>query len=65
MTAGCYKTGLMYKAISGDFEQTTWKRILLNNHARPKACFALWMALWKRLPTKERLMRFGIIDDHF
>lgn len=34
-----------------------------NNNARPRAVFALWMACHNRLSAKERLMRFGIIDN--
>ncbi|KAL6552332.1 hypothetical protein OROHE_007696 [Orobanche hederae] len=41
-----------------------WKELVLNNCATPKARFILWLALRKRLATKDRIQRFctGIND---
>ncbi|XP_058757124.1 uncharacterized protein LOC131630357 [Vicia villosa] len=61
INSGRYKTGAVYKELCGNMEHVSWKHILIDNHARPRACFTLWMALLKRLPTKKRLVRFGIV----
>lgn len=55
-----YKTDAMYKALRGYSEQVSWKRVLFNNRARPQATLIMWMALMKKLSTKERLARFGV-----
>lgn len=56
-----YKTWAMYKALIGERTHMEWKKILYTNHARPWARFTLWMTLLGKLPTKDRLTRFGII----
>lgn len=58
---GKYHNGMMYKEICGDVEQVVWKKIMFDNHARPKSCFTLWMAIKQRLPTKYRLGKYGIM----
>ena len=58
-----YNTGRMYKALRGNVPRVNWKKLLFDNYARPKANFFLWMALWRRIPTKSRLKKFGFIDD--
>ncbi|XP_058774476.1 uncharacterized protein LOC131648763 [Vicia villosa] len=63
VTTGHYKTGAMYKDLKGEVEHVGWKKILVDNHARPRSCFTLWMTLMKRFPTKERLLRLGINVD--
>lgn len=40
-----------------------WKELVLNNAATPRAKFILWLALWKRLAAKDRLLKFGVIVD--
>ncbi|XP_058780635.1 uncharacterized protein LOC131654706 [Vicia villosa] len=62
-TTGHYKIGAVYKDLNGDMEHVSWKKILVDNHAEPQTGFTLWMALMKQLPTKERLLRFGINVD--
>src|ERR1051325_11103599 len=60
---GRYQTRNMYKSICGDLPKARWRKILFDNHARPRAQFLFWLALQKRLPTKERLRRIGIHLD--
>ena len=41
----------------------SWRKVFFNNEARPRALFILWLACHNRLATKERLYRFGIVND--
>ncbi|XP_058776811.1 uncharacterized protein LOC131651160 [Vicia villosa] len=41
-----------------------WKKLFFNNNARPRAKFITWMACHYKLPTKERLHRFGLLDNY-
>ncbi|XP_058734105.1 uncharacterized protein LOC131605813 [Vicia villosa] len=40
-----------------------WKDVMFRNFARPKAIHTLWRACHNSLPTKERLLKFGLIDN--
>ncbi|CAK8565420.1 unnamed protein product [Lathyrus sativus] len=35
----------------------------MDNHARPRAKFTVWFLLNGKLPTKDRLKKFGVIDS--
>lgn len=39
------------------------RKLLFNNVARPRACFTLWLVCQNRLTTKDKLYRFGMIDN--
>ena len=58
-----YHTASMYKEIRGEPVNIEWHKMLNPNYARPRARFTLWMALHGKLPTKDRLHKFGIIAD--
>lgn len=58
-----YRTGHMYQALWGEKENVKWYTIMLNNLARQRTTFTLWMALHGKLPTKDRLIRLGIQID--
>lgn len=60
---GKYKTCLMYNALRGACAQVDRDKILLNNRARPRPKFTLWMGLWKKLPTKDKVAKFGVNVD--
>ncbi|XP_058776822.1 uncharacterized protein LOC131651170 [Vicia villosa] len=53
----------MYKDIRGDRGDICWKKLVHSNHARPRACFILWLVMLGRLPTKDRLAKIGIVTD--
>ena len=53
----------MYQVIRGVKPQVEWRKLLIGNHARPRAIFTLWMACNKRLLTKDRMNRFGMATD--
>ena len=40
-----------------------WKKVILGNCARPRDTFITWIEFLGRLPTKDRLRRFGIQND--
>ncbi|XP_058784491.1 uncharacterized protein LOC131659296 [Vicia villosa] len=58
-----YKTNAMYAEIHGSNTDMRWKAMFYKNFARPRACFITWLALWERLPTKDRLAKINIITD--
>ncbi|XP_058766788.1 uncharacterized protein LOC131640380 [Vicia villosa] len=41
----------------------TWRTLFMNNLARLRACFVVWMACHVKLATKERLCRMGLINN--
>lgn len=43
--------------------KVSWRRLICNNKASPKSIFILWLSLWNRLVTKDRLIRWGINCD--
>lgn len=61
--AGKYSMRKMYQVIRGVKPQVEWRKLLIGNHARPRAIFTLWMACNKRLLTKDRMNRFGMATD--
>ncbi|XP_050916380.1 uncharacterized protein LOC127131506 [Lathyrus oleraceus] len=56
-------TFTVYRELRGTKEQMDWIKILCRNNARPRAKFTLWMMLNGKLPTKERLMKFRLINS--
>ena len=43
--------------------EVVWNRLFCGNPARPRALMTLWQACHGRLPTKDRLLRFGMLGD--
>lgn len=60
---GKYVTRKIYHMLRGDKPKVTWRKIFYGNLARPIAKFILWMTCLDRLPTKDRLHRFGVVTD--
>lgn len=52
-----------YKKMNENVERVRWKRLICNNYATPKSKFILWMMLHKRLPTVDRIRRWGVHCD--
>lgn len=44
-------------------ERVKWKELMRNSRATRRVLFCVWMALWGRLATKERLRKFQFITD--
>lgn len=45
-------------------EQMSWKRIFYINATRPQALKTLWLTCHGKLPTKERLHQFDLLDNN-
>ncbi|XP_058768924.1 uncharacterized protein LOC131642722 [Vicia villosa] len=58
-----FDTATVYRSICGESNKVPWKHLFYQNHARPRAKFILWLALWGRLGTKDRLEKIGINHD--
>ncbi|XP_058734310.1 uncharacterized protein LOC131606041 [Vicia villosa] len=58
-----FKTGDMHIELRDNGTPVYWRQIISNNYARPRACFILWLALWNRLPTKDRLEKINVVTD--
>ena len=53
----------VYSLLIDDLSRSNWCKLLMHNYARPKAKFTTWMLCHGKLPTKDRLVRFGIAQD--
>lgn len=40
-----------------------WRTLMYGNKARPRAYFILWMSYHDKLSSKDKLYRFGMIDN--
>ena len=40
-----------------------WQSIMFKNPTRPKAIFILWIFMYRKLATKDRLAKWGIIQE--
>lgn len=49
----CIKT--IYQKLLGDNARVTWRSLVFDNSARPKARFTMWLQLQNRLLTNDRL----------
>lgn len=47
-----------------DSEQVPWKRMFYGNAARPRALMTLWLDCHGKLPIKERLHWFSMLDNN-
>ncbi|XP_019241491.1 PREDICTED: uncharacterized protein LOC109221464 [Nicotiana attenuata] len=50
----------LYLQLLGDLPRVSWKNLIFQNSARPKTVFNLWLLLQGRLPTKDRLVNWGL-----
>lgn len=53
----------VYYTLIDDKTKVPWHKILCHNLARPKAKTIFWLLCHDKLPTKERLNRFGMVQD--
>ncbi|XP_058759276.1 uncharacterized protein LOC131632553 [Vicia villosa] len=54
---------MMYKSLQGRKPSVPWRGVCFGNGARPRATFILWLACRNRLPTKDRICKFGVQND--
>jgi hypothetical protein len=52
-----------YDYLRKEYPIVDWKVTMYRNVARPRAIFTFWMACHGRLPTKNRLCKFGVTTD--
>lgn len=50
-------------AMRTNFQEVKWKMIFYDNFAHPKALFVTWLVCHKKLDTKERLHKLGMMDN--
>nr|XP_009608448.1 uncharacterized protein LOC104102448 [Nicotiana tomentosiformis] len=53
----------IYIRLRGDFTKVPWRRLVCNNAGLPKWIFTLYLVAHRRLLTKDRLRRWGCLDD--
>ncbi|XP_056691739.1 uncharacterized protein [Spinacia oleracea] len=63
ITHGKYSIQKMYLHLRQNATAVSWKRIVCNSKASPKATFIVWLALQNRLATKERLLKWNMQID--
>lgn len=59
-----YSTRRLYQAIIGKFPNVRWKHMMFGNVAWKRTIHKLWMACHRKFPTKERLHKFGSLNDN-
>ncbi|KAH1256677.1 putative ribonuclease H protein [Glycine max] len=53
----------MYHGLTEDHQRVPWRSVMCGNKARLRAVICLWLACHKKLSTKDRLRRFGMIKS--
>ncbi|KAK4721925.1 hypothetical protein R3W88_012158 [Solanum pinnatisectum] len=53
----------MYQVLKREYNKVPSRRLTCNNLGSPKWVFALYVAIHRRLYTKDRLSKWGIIED--
>ncbi|XP_058765506.1 uncharacterized protein LOC131638998 [Vicia villosa] len=59
-----FSTRIVYHELLQDLPVVQWQNLVYKNLARPKAQFILWIACNNRLPCKERLHHFGLLNSN-
>lgn len=52
-----------YTILVEDDIKVPWRFLMKNNLVRPQTLITLWMLCHGRLPTKDRLIKFGLLQD--
>uniref|UniRef100_A0A1S3X9K7 Reverse transcriptase zinc-binding domain-containing protein n=1 Tax=Nicotiana tabacum TaxID=4097 RepID=A0A1S3X9K7_TOBAC len=53
----------IYGAYHGEFQKAPWRRMVCNNNGQPKWTFILFLALRRKLQTKERITSWANLED--
>ncbi|XP_058776063.1 uncharacterized protein LOC131650366 [Vicia villosa] len=59
-----FQTRNFYYGLLTHEQQVFWHKLFYDNMVRPRENFILWLVCHDRLATRERLMRFGIINHN-
>lgn len=54
----------MYTYLIYDNTRVHWKSLFMCNRSRPRALLTLWLVCHGKLATKDRMCRFGMLDDN-
>ncbi|XP_074293342.1 uncharacterized protein LOC141620341 [Silene latifolia] len=60
---GIYSVSSGYQWLQGVQHKVPWVPLIWNRYNVPKHSIIGWLAIHKRLMTKDRLLRFGVISD--
>ncbi|XP_058747226.1 uncharacterized protein LOC131620243 [Vicia villosa] len=52
-----------YKLMQTDCPDVSWANLVIHNRARSRAVFTLWMLCHRKLPTRMRLHRWGLVHS--
>ncbi|XP_058762349.1 uncharacterized protein LOC131635721 [Vicia villosa] len=63
LTAGKFSMQRMYDSLIEDSNIVLWFNLMMHNLARPNARITLWLLYHGHLPTKDRLVWFGVIGN--
>ncbi|XP_058780984.1 uncharacterized protein LOC131655065 [Vicia villosa] len=58
-----FTMGTVYKMLHMGQDRVVWYELIARNNARPRAVTCLWMACHRKLATKDRLAKWGLIQD--
>ncbi|XP_070004706.1 uncharacterized protein [Nicotiana sylvestris] len=53
----------MYLKQRGQFSKVSWRRLICNNSGLPKWIFIMFLAAHRRLQTRDRLRKWGCVED--
>ncbi|XP_050238425.1 uncharacterized protein LOC126687917 [Mercurialis annua] len=45
------------------FDQVSWHRLIWNKHSVPRFSFLLWLAMRRKMRTKDRLFKWKVVED--
>ncbi|XP_058732853.1 uncharacterized protein LOC131604429 [Vicia villosa] len=55
--------GKVYQMLHMDQTRVDWYELITGNNARPRAVTCLWIACHRKLATKDRLVKWGMLID--
>ena len=53
----------IYDYLRGEKPKPVWKCLMFKNTTRPKAIFTLWILMYRKLATVDRLAKWGLTHD--
>ena len=56
-----YKASVVWEVLRPKKEKYAWHRLIWGSYVTPKHAFIAWMTVLNRLPTKDRMSRWGIV----
>ncbi|XP_058727130.1 uncharacterized protein LOC131598561 [Vicia villosa] len=58
-----FRTRDSYELMRETQPPVSWRTVFYANNARPRSIFHLWLLMLGRIPTKDRLVKFGVQVD--